>query len=334
MWATEMDWDENDSHWKDARADLGLIDAGQGRPRLDVWRSCTVLPGYITCIEEKEEIVAELASRLREFVRSGLRTSSLSILLTADPGGGKTALAEALAKAAGARFISYNITSMYRRDEVLNIFEAIGAIQASGPAPVLVFVDEINAPLEQGSAYDVFLSPVEDRRYARRGQSFLLRPCAWIFAGTRAEAARDTAGVKYSDFMQRMTVSMALDYVSLIAPYSQQQAGSPLSAHEKSQNLERIRMGAKLEQVYLGATMIGLRYPHVQRVTKEIVQVFQDLDPEESPSRQIRRLVYSARDVHSSLLAKENCTRWGDVYWSGDDSEIDLKFRSTEPARP
>ena len=62
-----------------------------------------------------------------------------------------------------ARLLSFNITQLLDREDLLHCFDTIVTTQAQDPEALwLVFFDEINAYLEGQHVYDFFLAPLED----------------------------------------------------------------------------------------------------------------------------------------------------------------------------
>ena len=100
--------------------------------------------------------------------------------------------------------------------------------------------------------------------------------------------------VKISDFEQRLTSTVKLDYRSL------------KDDAKDDKTREDVRSKAKLEQVYLGATMIQQRYPDVNRVSRSMLQMFHDLGPSKSPARKIRKLVEELRNVQHGRVTMRN----------------------------
>ncbi len=325
--ARQSSWRDARDAWNQARADRGFIASPAAPRRLEVWRGEPVLPGYITCLDERQEIVLRLGGHLKEFVNTSAPTASFSMLLQADPGTGKTALAEALASAVGAQFLRFNITSMFRREDLFGVFDAVASFQALSGEPLVVFVDEINAHLESAAVFDAFLAPIEERKYVRHGLEFKLKPCAWIFAGTGGD--EHSRSDKYSDFRSRLTTMEMIDYRSIMARYEAAPQSGETVKHQLSADRERVEHQTRLEHVYLGALLIHKKAPWVTRVTKEVLDAFYAFDPAGllAPSRRIRTLVGLIRDVHDDWIDIGNCDRWDDdVYWSGDAEFIDLVF--------
>jgi len=285
-------WDTQESEWTSAMRDMGIIPAGDGGLSfLEVWRGASDLPGYVACIQGKRDAVIDIGKRLRAFTRSADPARSLSILLQADPGSGKTHLAKLLAQKFDLSLQSFDITTMLHRDDLLDLFDAIATEQANNPnRRVLVFVDEINSSLDGAGVYGAFLAPLEQGVYVRRGRVFSLRPCVWIFAGTNSESKTE----KVSDFEQRLTATVKLDFKSLSE-----------SARTDTARQD-VRQKARLEQVYLGATMIQQRYRDVEKVGESLLRTFFDLPSEESPARKIRKSVEELRNVQRGVVTLQN----------------------------
>jgi len=303
-WNAEQDFWQMQSKIQTAEPDrrMGLREE-VNELRLELWRGSTDLPGYICCVREKREQIKDVSRALHQVIGSGTLHRHLNILLQADPAAGKTSLARALARAFGLTLVACDITQMMHRDEILDFLDAIATQQASRSELVLAFVDEINAEIEGGYAYSTFLSPLEEGVYIRRGKTFSLRPCIWIFAGTNngnAAVDRQTSINKYEDFLSRMSVNISLDYKTI-----SEQAVHKHGDEEK----QRVKLEAQLEQVYLAGTLIRQYYPAVNRVQRRIMRHFYEYNPEEVPSRRIRKDISFIRNVRYGEIKEDN--------WSG-----------------
>jgi hypothetical protein len=304
-------WRKAATEWQQAMQECGIIRGKDGELRLEVWRGSTYLPGYVSCIKEKREIITKIGQSLRAFNQGETPIRSLSIMLQADPGAGKTFLAKSLAKAFGYSFLRYDVTQMIRRDELLDLFDSLATMQANEKNNILVFVDEINAIVDRGHLYGAFLAPLEDGVYVRRGKTFSLKPCVWVFAGTRLDDDVLEAGEKLSDFKSRVTMIEEIDFRSL---------------NSEKTDTERLQDEARLEQVYLGATMIRKHFSDVQEVSKEILEWFHRQDPSKQPARKIRKYAASMRNVQYGKITRANCEGWSEELPHIEDGEKPVKL--------
>lgn len=294
-------WSKEERSWTCATdsVELGLLTDEEGQAKLEVWRGSTLLPGYVVCVAKKQEIISKISQYLLSFRKAETVAEPLGIMLQADPGAGKTFLAKSLEKAFGFSLLRFDITQMIHREELLNLFDQV-ATRQTREEPLMVFVDEINAELEGSHVYGAFLAPLEEGFYVRRGHTYTLKPCVWIFAGTRQ--ANDQHADKLDDFRSRMTLWEKLDYASLEQEYGK----------KRKAELEK---EARLEQVYLGASMLRRYFSDVRQVSREVLRQFYDLDPRKAPARTIRRYAASLKNVQYGQVTRQNCDRWSDVSW-------------------
>jgi hypothetical protein len=260
-----------------------------------------------------------IARLLGAFKRDETLGRSVSIMLEADPSSGKTLLARSLADAFDLSFIRYDVTQMITRSDLLALFDNVATRQANTDRKVLVFVDEINALLEGSHVYGAFLAPLEEGFYMRHSQQFRLRPCVWVFAGTDLDRDQLEAAEKMSDFKSRMTLIERIDFASYAPVYKNRQA--------------QLQTAARLEQVYLGATMIKDNYPDVREVSKSVLEQFRDLRPEEAPARTILKMATSLRNVAYGKVTEDNCEEWDVSGWdaiSGGHELVSLVFEAPQ----
>jgi hypothetical protein len=136
-----FNWREAHEQWKQAFTldTLGII-VKNDEPRLELWRATTELPGYICIVRRKRETVATLVQMLRSFARSD-RSRQESCLIEAPAGTGKTHLVRRLAEQANFRVLLFNITHLYRQEDLLDCFDRISTTQADlQDAPLLIFL--------------------------------------------------------------------------------------------------------------------------------------------------------------------------------------------------
>jgi len=184
------------------QAGYGIIESSKS---LELWRAETEVDGCIACMRKKRGLLTELSHQLEVFDRPDSRRSQ-AFYIGDDPGGGKSTLVRKLAESHQMRFVSFNITEMVRRQDLLGYFDLIVTTQAQErDRSLLVFVDEINANLEGHSVYSSFLAPLEDGHYSRDGKAFQISPCVWVFVGT--------SDIRSGSDLQHPSTSLILDTV-------------------------------------------------------------------------------------------------------------------------
>ena len=113
-------WDAEKLAWKRANQEYGLI-GDEENLSLEIWRGSPCIPGYITCINKKQEILTRIGENIQIFIKNKNKQRSLSIHLQADPGSGKTFLASSLSKAFDLSILRFDVTQMIYRDELLDL---------------------------------------------------------------------------------------------------------------------------------------------------------------------------------------------------------------------
>lgn len=315
-YAEAYDWETTNDEWVKSLSDRGIIRPPQPTPpsqpvgKIELWRATSTLPGYVAIVEGKRKLIRDIGQRLGAFAATPQPSSPLSILLTADPGAGKSMLVRSLAKALNFEVLPSNITQMLHRDDLLHLFDDIAARQANDAKPLLVFVDEINAVLDSEPVFSAFLAPLEDGAYVRQGRKVTLRPCVWFFVGT-AEKEGEAYGRsdKHSDFLSRITMNETMTYDHL-----QMKMGTSALDHE-----------ARLEQVYLGMSLLRNNHPDLLFVEHQILDAFYSLTPKDNPARRIRTMAASVRGVQERTVRAANCKLWSLSNWSKDGQLIEVK---------
>ncbi len=292
-----FNWREAHEQWQRAFTleNLGIIE--EDGPRLELWRSMTELPGYVCVVRKKRATVAALVQMLRAFARSD-RSKQESCLLTAPPGTGKTHLVRCLAEQANFRVLSFNVTHLYRREELLDCFDRISTTQAENDTPLLVFFDEINADLGGAPPYASFLSPLEEGVYVRAEKAFHIGAAVWLFAATVFN--RDA--LKAPDFESRLTRGI----VELSAPREDPEGDA-----------------TKLERIYLTASLLKSVFREIEFVSEDVLDFFRRL-PEDFSTRQITQFVTNFRNVQRRKVVSENIP-WNWLMENRTDSMRSLK---------
>ena len=279
-------WDSESQQWKDALTDCGIIWNG-GQPEFHLWRAMTEVPGYVSCVRSKREVLRTLLKHGRDFASRRPRRAKSFMVIDA-PGSGKSFLIKRLAKALGMRPLTFNITQMLTRTDLLHCFDTIATSQAQDPEePMLVFIDEINSKLDGEHVYDSFLAPLEDGVYVRSGNTFHIAPCLWIFAGTEAPVPREEGkphdkSDKGSDFESRLTLP-------------------PLVLISEDADKNELRM----EKVYVGVASLRAEFADVRHVSEKVLKAFRFLHPNTGP-RDIRHFVKQFQHIQFARVRWTN----------------------------
>ncbi len=283
-------WNNQFRHWNDSRTDKGIVlYEEQQVSKLQLWRAMTEVSEYIATVPRKRKMLKTLVEYGRQFHNDPIR--HMAFLLIDSPGSGKSYLASRLAKQVGMKFLSFNITQMLSRRDLLHAFDIVVTRQAQNPdEKFLVFVDELNVLLDGRPPYDAFLAPLEDGNYIRSGNTFQISPCFWVFAGTRRPTEDDknnSSGISFkgSDFESRLTA----------APFQ-------LGADRRDEDDKRL---ARLENIYVAGIAIRRFFPDVREVSEQVLEALNHLPPSFSP-RDIAQFVKRFREVQYGQITARN----------------------------
>jgi len=300
------------AEWHDAKRGLGIVADGTRQAHLAVWRAETQVLGYIALMQAKREILTRIGAAIRSYVASEARRS-LSIRVRADPGAGKSVLARRLASAFKLELIEANIAQMTRREDLLDLFDAIATRQQEHPSEkLLVFVDEIDGEIEDSNVYDAFLAPLEEGYYWRGTKKSSLRPSVWLFVGSGGKPGAN----QVSDFKTRIGLDISLRMDDLrgwvpneVITLGAQRQNDP---HEDAQ----------LEQVYLIAAIIGAEFKDAQSVERRVLEHFSNAEPADTNSRTIRKWAEAHLRVANGVVR--------DVKHSPDQDLVRIEHKASD----
>ena len=282
----EFDWVCAKTRWTEAFSGCGIIEGGgptDVRHQIQLWRAMMDLDGCVCVVPSKRRVLHDLVKLLDAFER-GRPRRHVSCMLVAPPGAGKNFIVKLLTKSFGFGYLPFNITQLHSRREIFDCFDTITAAQAERRGePMLVFVDEINAKLDNQEVFGSFLGPLEEGAYVRSGKTFHIDPCVWMFAGTRSpEENSEEDGQKASDFLSRLTVP-------------------PLKFCMREDELTF----ARIEKVYIGVALICRVFPDVRLVSEKVLRLFHEL-PVEMGVREVEHFVRKFGDVQYGKVMSRN----------------------------
>jgi hypothetical protein len=172
---------------------------------------------------------------------------------------------------------------MLSKNDILDCFDTIITTQfkQDKDVPIIVFFDEINAKIQNEHVFDMFLSPLEDGTFMRRGKIYPIKPFVWIFVGTQMPSQMGSKGerraIKASDFHSR------LDLPALIFTKKE----------DESEELKRT------EKVYLGVHLLKAFYPDLQNISEKVLRTFHSL-----PDMEIRELKHFVKAFQNIQYGK------------------------------
>lgn len=278
----KLEWKDERLKWEDSLKGAGTLpiraSTADGREESDErciehWRGTSIVPGFVACVEEKRQLLAEWVAKLRGFA-SGRPARPLAGLLFAPPASGKSSLVRSLADHTHLTRREYNVTQATTRERMLSWFHEITSHQTENPRKrLLVFVDEVNAPLAGVPVYDMFLSILEEGKYVSGGCVFKVQPCAWIFAST-ADRDEIQGQPKGEDFLSRMRMP-------------------DLDLNKTNDT----------ENVYLAVSMIRDKYPAIRYVTLSIIDAFKRFP---GTRREMRDVVENLQEMDDQWLSRRN----------------------------
>ena len=300
----KFDWKFNTSlkvareRWKKATKELGVIERDDNQ-FLELFRAATEVDDYICIDPDKKNALQGLVIELKKF-RDSTRERSCSCKITAPPGSGKTRLANKLARAEGFNFLQFNLTHLYAREQLLDVFDKISTEQAKRPEePLLVFIDEINAQLNQDYFYSAFLTPLEDGIYVRAEKIFHIEPCFWLFAGTETKNDSES-GLKVQEKNKTNPDIKGLETVDK-GKNKGENKWSDLRSRLTLPNINLTQTNPDikgLETVYIGVSMMVSTFPDVRWVSKKILILFWLLGRITNPVLSMRQLVQFIRSFY------------------------------------
>jgi len=283
--------------WAIASINIGAIGFKEGNSNttsyaIELWRATIEVGDYVCFDESKRKELRRLIDALKEFKR-GERKHHAGCMLVAEPGSGKTFLARKLAKNIGLRFLQFNITQMLKTEDILNCFDEIETAQSQDrEQPILVFVDEINAKMANAAVYGAFLAPLEDGVYIRNGKEFHIAPCFWLFSGTRHLISSDSKVSSDSKDSAEDSTGKKSDFISR------------LSIGEIDLSIRSSR-SFRVENVYLGVSLIRQEFPDVRYVSKGVLKIFYYL-PEGMGIRDMKHFVKLFSDIQYNKVIIKN----------------------------
>ena len=315
----ELDWVQEKNWWAEAfdLDNMGIINIGakdKGQPVFELWRAMTEVDGYVCCTDSKRRVIRILNSELQSFRKESAKQTK-AFMLVADPGSGKTYFTQCLAKSLGFKYLSFNLSQMLTKSDVLDRFDRIITTQYKQQEnePLLVVFDEIDAKIQGDYAFHIFLDPLEAGTYERGGKVFPFKPCVWVFIGTKSPTdipdADGNGASKAKDFESRLT---------------RQSLRFGPDAEEFRKRRSDIKSQKKIEQVYVVVSLLRKFFPDVQSISRKVVKGLVKLPDMEI--RELKHFVTAFESIqYGKVVSKNFPLRWLQQVRTGQFPEKDFK---------
>lgn len=268
--------------------------------KFQIWRGWSPVDGFIALDLEHRKNIARMVYFVRDFVNDPHPRRSVAAFILGGPGWGKSFLVERLAKSMDMSFIEFNITHLAGIDDLLSCFDRISSMQTNQPEkPFLIFWDEINAHLNRDSVYSYFLAPLWDGVYRRAGQTFHLRPCIWIFAGTRLPGQEDNYNIKNKTKKNNGSNEKGSDFLSRINGPKITLKDYKNNKHKSSSKYYTI------ERLYTAISILRRHFPELLIISKNIMEFFINIDPKYG-TRSLEFIISKFKNVSHGKLDASN----------------------------
>ncbi|MCP4713015.1 MAG: AAA family ATPase [Planctomycetes bacterium] len=258
--------------------------------KFEIWRGWSSVEEYIAISDDHRKSIEKLRQAVSEFKLTDTPSRSLNIIVWGRPGWGKSFLVQRLAQQMDIEYREFNITSLSSISDLMSCFDTISSVQTQKPSkPLLVFWDEINAELAGRPVYSYFLGPIDNGVYRRGGQTFQLKPCIWVFAGTRNIDPHDGVPAVSIEGQNK-----ASDFVSRIN-------GPIIKLHGESVRPVNKNIYMELEQLYMSVSIIKRRYPEILVISKNVLTYFKAISPKHGV-RSLEFIISKLKNVNHGKL--------------------------------
>jgi|GEM_PF-4506339 len=282
-------WKEDQS-WHDALnpESTGHLPSTTTGAKFQVWRGWSAVDGFIALEASRRAAIGQLIKEVGQYRRIPTPAHSFSTLIIARPGQGKSFMARRLAAMLDLPIAEFNITYLASINDLIACFDIIASRQNEEPIrPLVVFWDEINAPLANEFTYSYFLGPLWDGVYRRGGTIIRLQPAIWIFAGTETPQENTRRMNKASDFLSRLN-GPVLDF----------RVADPAAT--------------RLERLYTAVALIRRIHPEVQYISVGLLEFLKKAQPFYD-IRSLELLVSRMRHVRHGQIGLDNLPETQDL---------------------
>ncbi len=265
--------------WTEAETEAGDVGEGDNGRELQLWRASGVLDDYICLAARRRNAISDLVVSIDEYRRDKSPRTPFSFLLLAEPGWGKTYLARKLAEKHDMEFIELSLAQMPSAQHLVKAFDEIVTVQHRTRRRVLVFMDEVDAPVDGNPALGLLLGPMWGGEFRVEGALRRMEPSVWAFASTKPLRALQ-AFPKGRDFLSRINgPTVNLDWFEDVERESLHNVNTE---EQRLQLLESAAAGAPeicTELVYHYVNALRRCFGPLEQVSMDTLTVFRYLVP-------------------------------------------------------
>lgn len=283
---------------------------------LHLWRSYGTLQNYVCPGGEKRSNINELVSSLNEYRKRQDPVVPFNCLFIAEPGWGKSYLAQCVSEYFDFDFLSYSIAQMASTRELIDSFKEIASSQKRSKKKLLVFMDEIDATINNQVALGLLLSPMWDGKFKSEGYTNRIDPCIWIFACTLPLSAIRKLP-KGRDFLSRINGPLInIDFLS-----NEERENIHNQKDEKSRNGMLMKLlsnidtrtlntleyynNKRTEIVYQTVNLLNRQFGPISSIDLEVLELFYDILPING-MRSLQIFVSKFNNIAKGIIEKTN----------------------------
>lgn len=279
-----------------------------------LWRSYGTLPNYVCPGGEKRSNINNLVRSLNEYSKSSNPVVPFNCLFIAEPGWGKSYLAQCLSNYFNFDFLSYSIAQMSTTKELIDSFKEIASTQKRTSKKVLVFMDEIDAQITGETAMGLLLSPMWGGKFKSEGYTNKIDPCIWIFACTKPlKIIRELP--KGRDFLSRINgPTINVDFLN--DNYREEIHAKDIAEDKRNKKLkdqlatlssisQESKDDKRTEIVYQMVNLLNTLYGPISSIDSDVLKLFYNILPINGV-RSLQIFASKFKNITKGIIKKKN----------------------------
>jgi hypothetical protein len=296
-------WDE----WNASSSTLGIVETENGEQQIQIWRAFGTLKNYIYVGGRKRTKINEMIHSIYHYTKDPKPTYPFNCLFLAEPGWGKSYLAESIAKYFNFEFLSYSIAQMASNKDLIDSLKVIASTQNRTKKRVLVFMDEIDAQIESHYAMGLLLGPIWEGSFKIEGNIYSIEPCIWVFASTKP-IEKFLEEAKGRDFLSRINGPIIdLDF---FPGRSRNRFHNEKDTEKRKDIMKEAAMiednkPLRIELVYLGVNFLNRLFGPISTIDRAVLEMFYNIMPADG-IRSLGIFVSQFKNISRGHVSMEN----------------------------